>query len=220
MQDKSGSANEHRTPQLAVGDLKPIIKRLRACGGELAVGLIKEESNRSLTRLYLARPDLKPLPEEPSREESDNVFAFDQAVMEYKNARAKAEKVRATTLARHHRTTEQRIEAFTAEAADLLKTAPEARHTDVWGGIRRAELFLAEPEVGAGAAPRKVMIVISDALDNRGRTPVTLPPESGAQVLLVNSAPSLGAFENQTPKPVQMESIPSAVRYLERRFGS
>jgi len=217
MQDKSQSAQEYRTPQLAVSDLAPIIERLRVCGGELAVGLIKAESNRSLTRLYVPRPELDALPEKPSREEADDAFAYNQAMKEYKKARAQAAKARKAARARHRRKVKRRVEAFKSEVAELLKTPADAQHTDVWGGVRRAELYLDEP--GAGAASHKAMIIISDARDNQGRPSVTLPLESGAQVLLVNGAPSQGAFEGMKPKPVRLESISSAVRYWRRNAG-
>jgi hypothetical protein len=218
MQDKSKSSQEYRTPQLSVGNLEPIIKQLRTCGGELAVGLIRAESNRSLARLYVPQPDLPPLPQKPSREEAENAFAYNQAMKEYKKARAQAAKARKAARARHRREVKKRVKAFKTKLAELLETAPNAKHTDVWGGIRRAELFLSEPDAGYDKAPRKAMIVISDARDNAGKPPVEVPLESGAEVLLVNGAPSLGSLKKV--EPTRFESIDGAVRYWGRTSGS
>jgi len=218
MQDKSKSSQEYRTPQLSVANLEPIIKQLRTCGGELAVGLIRAESNRSLARLYVPQPELPPLPPKPSREEAENAFAYDQAMMEYRKEHKKAKAARKRARARHEREVNERLKAFKAELGELLETAPNAKHTDVWGGIRRAEFFLAEPDAGYDAAPRKAMIVISDARDNAGKPPVEIPLRSGAQVLLVNGAPSLGSLKKVDP--ARFESIAGAVRYWKRTSGS
>jgi hypothetical protein len=218
MQDKSRSSKKYRTSQLKTDDLTPIIERLRACGGELAVGIIKAESNQSLARLYVPAPNLKPLPEAPSREEAGNAFDYHQAMKQYKKARAKAKKARQATREQHRREVERRVKAFKAEVAKLLKTAPAAAHTDVWGGIRRAELFLAEPNAGYDTPLEKAMIIVSDARDNAGKPPVEIPLESGAQVLLVNGAPSLGSLKKVDP--TRFESIAGAVRYWKRAGGS
>ena len=218
MQDKSKSSQEYRTPQLSVGNLEPIVKQLRACGGELAVGLIRAESNRSLARLYVPRPDLPPLPQKPSRKEADNAFEYDQAMMEHRKEHKKAKAARKRARARHQREVKKRVKAFKTKLAELLETAPNANYTDVWGGIRRAELFLAEPDASYDTAPRKAMIVISDARDNAGKPPVGVPLESGAEVLLVNGAPSLGSLKKV--EPTRFESIDGAVRYWGRTVGS
>jgi len=218
MQDKSRSSKEYRTPQLSVANLEPIIKQLRACGGELAVGLIRAESNRSLARLYVPQPDLPPLPPKPSREEAENAFEYDQAMMEHRKEHKKAKAARKRARARHRREVKKRVKAFKTKLAELLETAPNANYTDVWGGIRRAELFLAEPDAGYNTAPRKAMIIISDARDNAGKPPVEVPLESGAEMLLVNGAPSLGSLKKV--EPTRFESIDGAVRYWGRTSGS
>lgn len=206
MQDKTGSGSKYRTPQLSVGDLDPLFALLRDCGGEVGVGLVDEQSNRTLVRLYVPEPQLSQLPVPPS--DQGNPFKRGKALQEYQAAKQLYEQKQA----QRRRDVDQRIAAFKTALAEKLKTKPDARRTDVWGAVNRAEYFLAEPEHGWRQPPLKVMVLISDALDNVRAPSVQLPLASSATVLLINGSPSLGALEPL--EPLRFESIDAAVRFI------
>ena len=205
-QDKTGSATEHYTPQFALADLEPLFDGLQRCGGELAVGLINQQSNRTLTRLFLPEPSLNAPPRKPS--ENGNPFYVKEAMAAYEDSLTVYQQEQ-NLLARE---SQARIDTFKARAATLLESAPDAKRTDVWGAVRRAELLLAEPDHGWTQPPQKYMVIISDALDNAKAPPVEVPLKSGATVVLVNGAPTLGSLE--ALEPVRFESISSAIRYI------
>lgn len=200
-QDKTGSAAENRTPQIQVTDLEPVIEHVTRCGGELGLGAIDSQSNTSLARLYVPEP-----PAPPSRpEQRGTPFQIVQARNRYESQKAEYE----ATARRHRADAGRRAELFRAEARDLLDLPHDASRTDIWGAISRGGYFLAEPGTWHRHG-RLILAVVSDAVDNVRRQSVPLP--EGAEIYLINGAPSLGTLTDL--KPVRFESFGAAVRYI------
>lgn len=207
MNDKTGSAGETRTQQLTAADLDPLIELLRRRGGELALGLITDDSNRPLLRLRLDAPPAPPPP--PPKE--GNAFEVAERMDAYRSARAAYER----EAKEREDGAERRIEEFRRAAAELLSRKPDARRSDVWGAIQRADLFLAEEDAGWTRPPDRFIALISDAQDNARRPRAAL--RSGARLLVVNGAGSLGSVGSLDP--VRFESPAAAWRYVAAEGG-
>lgn len=203
VEDKSDSANETRTPPCTMTHIDQMISIVRARSGELTYGTVTKDSNRVLHRLTI---ELAPTePQKPADE--GNPFALREQMQAYRLAKTEYdEKLRAWKAEVEHR-----IDAFKAELEPLLTRRPDARRSDVFGAIGRADLFLAE----AAPAPRQAFILlISDAQDNVRREFTGL--QSRAQLLVVNGVGSLGSLATLQPQPERFEAIEPAIRYIEQ----
>jgi hypothetical protein len=206
--DKTKSIDVNRVQPVSMADLVPIMDCVRHRGGELAVGLIRDDSNRSLERLLVPEP-----PESPtSPDEMQNPFLLAERRSEYEKE-SRAYKLK---MERWQVTVDQNMAAFQDRLALLLKSPADAGRTDVWSAVRRAELFLSEPEDCWGSTPIKYTILVTDGEDNVRRKNVEI--RSGSKILVVNGAAALGCLENL--QPVRFESVPSAVQYIVSRETS
>ena len=201
MQDKTGSGSVNRTPQLVWADLQPVLEYIARCGGELAIGTIRAQSNLSLIRVFVPEPpQAVPAPKYRGT-------PFDIARLRRQHDSALA-RFSAEAKAR-----DARVDSATASvrpAIEALLRAPNnSKRTDVWGSISRCGYFLNEPGEWH-QSPRLVALQISDAIDNMGAPSVPLP--EGAKLFLVNGAPSLGALA--ALHPIRLESITAATRAI------
>jgi len=189
--DQTGSANWTRTPQLGSEDLEPLIELVKRCGGELGLGLIRDQSNRSLVRLRLERPPEATADANPLR------ALKTRPLDEQRRQQWEAE------------STEQ-IRRFREAAALLLGQPANARCTDVWGAVLRADLFLAEEDGAWGAELSRWAVLVTDGQHNCGGAPVRLRSET--RVAVVNGSGSLGGLE--LLRPLRFESPEAAFRYV------
>jgi hypothetical protein len=210
MSDKTASAGHTRTPQLAPDDLNPLIELVCQRGGELGVGLVTDYSNNSLVRLRVETPPAPP--REPTKEEREgNAFDVAHLMDSYKAERAKYEEVKK----QRDEEVGRRVEEFRAAVSELLARKPDARRSDVWGALRRAELFLSESDVGWAQPTHRYLLLVSDAQDNAGQPRLTL--KSGAQLLIVNGSASLGSIASLNPQP--FESPAAAFHHIVAAEG-
>jgi hypothetical protein len=210
MSDKTGSAGHTRTPQLATDDLNPLIELVCQRGGELGVGLVTDYSNNSLVRLRVEAPPAPP--REPTKEEREgNAFDVARLMESYRTERAAYQKA----MQGRDEGIGRRVEEFRAAVSELLARKPDARRSDVWGALRRAELFLSESDVGWSQPMHRYLLLVSDAQDNAGQPPLTI--KSGAQLLIVNGSASRGSIASLNPQP--FESSSAAFRYIVAAEG-
>ena len=201
MFDKTGSVGENRVEQPNAEDLDLLFEVLSRVSGELAIGSISDDSNRTLLRLRIDLPPAQP--EAPSDETNAYILAdlrdeYDDAMVEYQK------KLDAWTSA-----TRSRIDTYRDRAAALLSAPANARYTDIWGAVRRAKSFLDEPTPSWGETSRFV-VLISDGDDNvRGDQ---VEPGHGTHVAIVNGAAMLGDLGHLDP--VQFESVDAAFRWV------
>ncbi len=204
IQDKTGSTNWTRTPQLTLEDFDAPISLLKRSSGELAFGLIRDSSNRGLVRLHI---DPAPVPPAETAR-TGHVFVDMRAANAYRAARAQYQQ----QLAVWQSATEANIALFKRQIQPLLDSAPNARASDVFGAIRRADLLLSEPEAAGKERAHRWILVASDGQHNQGPA-MANGLSSGARLVCVNSAgESCGSLERF--KPLKMESISSGIRYL------
>jgi len=190
--DQTGSTTWTRTPQLRFEDLKPLVRLVARCGGELGVGLIRDDSNRSLVRMRVEEPPVPPQEGNPLR------------VTKLRKQYQQREQ-------RWRKQTDEQARTFEESVKALLARKADARCTDVWGAVLRANLFLGEPEPRWGRVVRWA-IFVSDGRHNCGTKPVKFT--SGAKVLVVNGSASLGVLG--ALRPLRFESPEAAFRYVSR----
>ncbi|MBX3291553.1 MAG: hypothetical protein KF881_01535 [Acidobacteria bacterium] len=204
MLDKSGSAESTRTKQPSLEDIQPLIERIKQSGGELAVGLISDNSNMPLVRL---RIDLRPAA--PTRPDSNEYSAEKLAAAYDKyDVDTKAYK---TKFAAWEVETSRRVERFTADVAKLFQQKPNSRRTDVMNALNRVDLFLSEKDPFPADTAR-VIILNSDAQDNVKAK--LMPLTSEARLIVVNGIGSVGSLKALNPE--LFESLESAIDQITR----
>jgi hypothetical protein len=200
--DKTLSTTWTGVPAVAAEDFEPLLRLLLERGGELAVGLIRDRSNRGLRRLPMSLPPTPPAEPNPHQ----NPFLFAEAQAKYESEHREYE----AALAAWRSEAEGRVAAFRKDLSELLAAAADAKRTDLWDAIRRAELFLNEPGTAAQPAAHKWLLVLSDGEDNMRRPKAAL--RSGARLLVVNSFARLGDLADLGAVP--FESFQAAAAYL------
>ena len=201
MLDKTGSANQMRTPLMSDDDVDLYFEVLRKCGGELGVGLITDDSNRSLLRVRIDAPPMKPAA--PANE--NNPFAGAIAAGKYEQEKQNYD----SQFAVWKEAMEKRLAPFRQDLNALVTAPSSAPKTDIWGAVGRIELFLGEDESSWKTATKKFGILVSDCEDNVHRKTVT--PKSAASWIVVNGTP---VAQLPTLSPVRFESIGSAARHI------
>jgi hypothetical protein len=202
MLDQSRSATWTRTPQLGSGDLDAVIDLLRIRGGELALGLIRDRSNRGLVRLRVEPPFAEP--EKPRAK--GNPFDLEKLRADHANDLAVYRKLQLGW----QEQTQEKIAKFKTEIAPLLAQKADAGRTDIWGAVTRAELFLSESDAGWPRSTNRYAVFISDGQNTVKSAPVAI--KSGAKIILVNGANSPGSFVGI--KVNVFESVPAAFQFI------
>lgn len=205
MLDKSGSAKSTRTKQPTIEDIQPIINRIKQSGGELGVGLVTDNSNKSLVRL---RVEVRPtLPVKPTSETfKGDADKFASAYKEYNQKKALYEE----NIVSWNQETEKRVQKFLSEVEQLLSLEPKAKRTDVMNALNRVDLFLAEKDPSFPVNAKKVIILNSDAQDNVKAKLNAL--NSGARLIVVNGIGSVGSLKDL--KPELFESLEAAINQI------
>jgi len=200
-QDKTGSANDTRTVQLTEADFAAPIKLLRCTGGELGVGVVDDLSNRPLVRLRIDAP-----PAPPALPQARNVFQraaddgdYQQRMKDYNDGVAK------WTLE-----TDRRVQAFLAQAGQLLKQKANAKKTNVWSAVARADLYLNESDATWPRPTHRYAVFNSDAVDTARSKAIEL--KSGAQLIVVNGVGSVGVLDSL--KPDRFEAVQAAFDFI------
>lgn len=205
MIDKTGSSNRTRTPTPRAEDFEPLINLLKRCGGELAVGLISDESNRGLLRVAVDSPPPKPqVPEATGNPFRDAKVRgqSQKSIQEYE-----------TRLSSWQEVVDKNLKDFRDQLRDLLSTPANAPRTDIWGAVHRLDLFLAEPESCGGA--KKYAILLSDGIDNQKKQ--RHAPRGRATWLVVNGTPAAAALSELAP--TYFESVEAAHRFIITENG-
>ncbi len=196
-QDQTESVDQNRVPVLTEAHLRRIEQLVIARGGEVALGAIRDESNRSLIRFFVPAT-----PETPSAQRT-NIFIA-------------SAKTKALTRAKEQWQAEVESERarFHAQAIQLLRNVMKARSTDVVAAVNRGRLFLEEPDV----PHHPIVVFITDGLDGH-RTPVRLDPfPPGTSVIAVSGTRTIGILS--VFKPIRFENIDGAIRFLEAERGA
>jgi hypothetical protein len=213
LQDKTGSSLETRTPLLTVQQLRRLSGLCYVRGGEITVGLIRDESNHLFVRLTMEPPPVAPLKAEAHEKNAIALQAARRvAEKEFKAAMAAYR----SRYAAWRSSVATRENVFLADAERLITDAPDAKYSDVNGGISRADLFLAEDDALFGAPTHRYLLVISDGIDNVRKPAPTV--SSGATVIVINGIGSLGSLADL--QPMRFESIDAALNFIASKEAS
>jgi len=200
--DKTASTSWTRVPVVSAEDFEQFLALLTRRGGELAVGLIRDRSNRGLLRLRILPPPAAPQPPNPHQ----NPFLLAEALAAYET-RSREHR---DHVALWRREVERRLAVFRAQLGELLETKADATRSDIWGALHRVELFLNEPHNSASGTPHNWILLVSDGEDNVRRPRVVL--RSGARLLVINSSATIGVLQDL--EPLGFESFPAAAAFL------
>jgi hypothetical protein len=199
--DQTVSMRDARVGRISPASFTPVYERLAATGGEFALGLIRDRSDRPLVRLYVPPPPAPPL----SSSRPKNIFDAAAA-----RKREDADRARYEVQLRAWRAeAAARINIFTSAIAPLLDADSDARRTDIGSAILRANLFLAEP-TSFSRGTENVILLITDGVE-------TVRPSEAprltthARVLLVNGTGSVGYLGPL--HPVRFEGLDAALRF-------
>lgn len=201
--DQSQSMTQARVSRIAPESLAPLLDQLRAAGGELAVGLIRDRSDAPLARVFVPAP---PAPPVLPADESANVFEKAQH-----RRRADAELARYEERHREWQAdAAARINAFADAVEPVFSAAADAPATDIHSALLRAEVFASEPN--AFALPvRNVVVLHTDGVET---VDAELPPQFGApaELLVVNGTGTVGHLD--VLQPLRFEALDAAIRYV------
>lgn len=206
--DQTTSMDGARVAPVMAAQFAPVYERLAISGGELAVGLVRDDSDRPFARLFVPAP-----PDAPTaRPQPKNMFEAAAARKREDAERARHEQVRRSW--RSDATARQAVFARTVEP--LLARPADAPSTDIWSALRRADVFLSEPNAFARPT-RNVVILVSDGVEttSRAAAPRLSAP---AQILLVNGAGEIGKLAPLAP--IRFESLDAALRYAVADGGT
>jgi hypothetical protein len=225
--DKSRSAPVSLVSQLAVQDLNPLIELLRACGGELGVGAIRDRAATPMVRLFIESPPSPPVPETVPEIGNPMVLAEQRARVDraYKQQLVAYEPVSR----RWATVTDTAIEEFRDEVRAVIEEPTTSPSTNIWAALRQADLFLSEPREGreengsmraSTAIPvRHVLVALTDGIHTAAGQAYQL--RSKPELFIVNSAGEAGVFAGMNPR--RFESVPATFRALgaarSPRFG-
>ncbi|MEO1294726.1 MAG: hypothetical protein AAFW75_02815 [Cyanobacteria bacterium J06636_16] len=225
--DFSGSSDQHRVQHPTPETLQPLSEALANSGGAIAVGAICNDSNQPFTRISIDEPPI--FPEEqlhnptfptPVDETAVNPLRLPEKQREFEEALADYNHLAAedkALLKQHQKAVEAyqaaglaKIRTFKTEIAPILTRTTDCTRTDLWGGLKRADLLLSEDASRWSTQPDFYLLVVSDGLDTQGKSAVTL--NSNPEILLVNGSGSVGIFADLEHKA--FESVDAAIAYL------
>ncbi|HZT36052.1 MAG TPA: hypothetical protein VFA15_09035, partial [Nitrososphaera sp.] len=202
MQDQTGSTNWTRTPQVLPSDFEPLREVFRRQGGEAALGLIRDDSNRGLVRKRFPAPLPKPQPPV----ENDDIFEDAEAADNFQKQIVQWER----DCALREKQIDQLFTDFLAEIKPLLEQKANARRTDVWSAVTRGDLCLNEGNAGWPQPTHRYLVLVTDGLDNVGKSRAAF--KSGARVLLVNGSATVGSLASLNPD--RFESVRAAIQEI------
>jgi hypothetical protein len=212
--DKSRSAPVSLVSQLSVSNLDPLIELLRGCGGELAVGAIRDRAATPMVRLYIETP-LDPPVRERVPEIGNPMILAEQ--------RARAERLYTERLAAYEplsrrwaAVTDRAVEEFRDAVQAVIEEPTTSPSTNIWAALRQADLFLNESREGRGETASKqmptrhVLVALTDGIHTSAGPAYRL--ESKAELFIVNSAGEAGVFAAMNPK--RFESFSATLRAI------
>ena len=203
MLDQTTSTLSNRVQMPSMAEFEPLLHFLADSGGELGVGVIRERSNTSLIRCRLEE---RPVTHTVPPHLSGNVFLRQKMEKAYKDAQA----IFDASVVDWSNENKRRLELFRRELMTIIARPINATATDINGAIRRADLFLAEPDEAWSQPARRFAVFVTDGLDNV-RAPAAAV-HSNTKIVMVNGSANLGTLA--ALHPIRIESFSAAVQYI------
>ena len=213
--DKSRSAPTSLVFQLTVADSGAAARALPGtCGGELAVGAIRERASTPMIRLFVETP-----PRPPARE----AIPASGNPMILREQRVRADRVYSERLTAFEAQARRRaaaadvaIGSFRRDVRAVIEEPTRAPATDIWAALRQADLFLNEThdvraKPGAATPPvRRVLVALTDGIHTTAGRAYRL--ESRPDFFVVNSSGEVGVLAAMHPR--RFESFAPVTRII------
>jgi hypothetical protein len=201
LDDKTMSFPEGDIASLDISDVRRPAQRLMETSGEIAYGVIDENADARLFRVRIP-----PKPGKIERSTNQNVLLRYREDSKRRDEYEKNEQ----DIQHWKQESADRIDRWCDSIEPLLPLPRDARMTDFNGAVDRALLFLSEDCSIWHSEPVKVLIIISDCQDNRGRGIPDIPTD----VLVVHitnleGKEALSQFNAKT-----FESASAAIDYV------
>jgi hypothetical protein len=217
--DKTGSAKSSKIPNLTIDPVISLVQTVAKNSGELRVGNVCTDSDLALASFYaseLPSPLDIQLPQKPTIQTAGNPLNLPKLNVEYRKQLAiyqQREAAYKQEVAARDRSNQQKMGIFVSQVKKLLEQPANCGATDIIGMMKRADLYMNEPDANWKQKPRKVAILITDGLETVKANPKPIEWTSKAEVVLVSSGGEAGILKpllTNTP----FESIDAAVRYV------
>lgn len=219
--DRTGSTVSSKIPSLQFSQLERLARAAAKVGAEIRLGVICTDSDLPLLAFFVPEPLVAPeqLPPAPTSASVDNmlklpklradyqkiVAAYQQAEAEYQQKVAAREQLIETEIANLKR------------GFELLQNKPECGATDIYGMLKRADLYLNEVNPTWTQTPRKLALLVTDGIETVNTTkPQPFEWTNKSEVVLVSSGAEVGILKPLL-KNAPYESIDGAIRYIIAR---
>jgi hypothetical protein len=216
--DKTGSTKSSKVPSLTIDSVMPLVREVAKYGGEVRIGNTCTDSDLPLVAFYSPEPP-SPVgtpPQKPTLQTAGNPLNLPKLNTEYRKqleAHQQQEAARNHEVAERDRSNAQKMDTFSTRVQALLKQPANCGATDIIGMMKRADLYMNEPDGNWRQKPRKVALLITDGLETVKANPKPIEWTAKAEVVLVSSGGEAGILKpllTNTP----FESIDAAVRYI------
>jgi hypothetical protein len=206
--DKTASSTENHIEAVAMSHVEALVRLVNKCGGAIALGLITDRSDRPLQRYSIEPPPTRPMAP------PDNIppFEFSERRAHYEDALNRYQQAEASRLEEKAPTRDQ----FFRAVRSLLERPATAQRTDMAGAVARADVFLSEREVNVQTNGRRVLVIVSDTLDNVHRSLPVL--EAGATIVVATAGTVSRLIADLDP--VRFESVQAAVDFTVASAGA
>jgi hypothetical protein len=193
--DKTGSSTPNGVGLVKGENFSSLLELLRLRGGDIGVGLIREDSNKPLLRLRI---------DPPVREGSADVPENPYERVEFEAKEKEAAAGRANKI-------DAQLLEFTEKLQSLLSIPADAKKTDICSAIERVDLFLQEDDKRWGNIDRYAVFV-TDGIDNVSAKPCT-KMASNTTALLVRGVGGDGVFKGW--EILTFEGLDAAFSWIE-----
>ena len=212
--DLSSSTRQFAVSLPDRADLERLVHVVRTCGGEVAFAPIQEDPrNRTpFVRLRIEPPDATS--REPQRTDYPDVFQFAKARRQWKKNAAQYKERARDREARNA----VAIRDFLDRAEIVLARGATAPATDIFGALRRGNVFHGEDPASWAVAPRKFTLMVTDGYHTVIASHYE-PMPSDVTVLVAHGSSDMGSLAKLDPAPMGFESVGAAIRYLEAQGG-
>jgi hypothetical protein len=201
--DQTPSRYTNGVPELSESDFETPLRLLQRYGGDLAIGWIRDQSNKPLMHCHFDEP---PIPNAQKPQKKGNVFLREKATKKYAQDLHKD----ASLVSEWRQGNQKSLVDCRATIKEALQWHPDAPRTDIAGALRRAQLVFGEPQDSWLLPPQHYLVMVTDGFGNvSGPAPEML---LSTKLLLVNSAGTLGTLEPF--KPLRFENLASAFRFI------
>lgn len=208
--DQSKSMRAARAAAATPEDVRACAELVTDTGGDVAFTLIKTSSEDPLVRVHIDSAPIAPV--KPNTD--DDVLANAEEATRFRRESGAfdgAQRAWRENVARE-------IDTFVEAAGAKLDMPFSACRSDVLGAIQRVDLFFSEPTPTGVPAPRCVLLMFSDCLEDvhpTGRVVLHGQP----LIIVVNGVGAVGVFAATKFAPLRFENKLAAISYLKKEIN-